>query len=271
MSRDLPWMKFDPVRFSDEPKLRKCSRQARSLYVDMLKLMHHARPYGHALIDGEPQSAADLAAIFGDAASDVAAWLGELTTTGALKVADTGAHFCPRMVRDWEKLERDRANGAKGGNPHIATQAEMTECANRDAVRRLKDAERKRAKRAAERAEKSSGPQTCPQPSRNVSAPSAQSPSGHPPDKSPEALEPQGGVQGLTHPIKLREETLRDLSSSETESPASSSARAWDEGVVSPLRERVTQRAEAKRQADTEPQQATLRLPPVIVSERRSA
>lgn len=237
MSRDLPWMKFDPVRFSNEPKLRKCCRQARSLYVDMLSLMHHARPYGHVLIDGVVQTPADIAAIFGDAESDVTAWLDQLVSNGVLQRNEAGALYCSRMVRDWAKAEADRANGAKGGNPYIATPSETQQAAMRDAMRREKDAERKRHKRAAQR----SGPQTCPRADRNMSADAADSPRGLSADEPPKNSSGTTNVRGLT-PRSTLEKRLLDknfISSDEAPSAAVTPLAAESGGVPAVERSRA--------------------------------
>jgi hypothetical protein len=222
MSRDFPWMKFDPVRFRDEPKLKKCCRQARSLYVDLLALMHHARPYGHVLLDGAPQSAADLAAIHGDAEADVAAWLAQLVAHGVLQRTEEGALFCPRMVRDWAKAERDRANGALGGNPNAATPSEVQRAAMRNAVDRANAADRQRRARERKRkarcaAENSHAPVT---PAiRNESRDGRDGSRDAWRDEQAQKPSRSRRVTGLTPGAPLREENLRGLDNLEPSAP----------------------------------------------------
>lgn len=115
-----PWMKFYPQDWRGDAKLRRCSRAARSLWLDMLGLMHEATPYGHLVMDGKPLEATDLARIFGDHWRSVQAFLKELSDAGVYSVTPSGIVFSRRMVRDEETRQR-RANGGVRSleNPNV--------------------------------------------------------------------------------------------------------------------------------------------------------
>jgi len=49
-----PWLKFFPSDWRADPALRMCSLAARGLWIEMLCLMHEARPHGSLLVNGKP-------------------------------------------------------------------------------------------------------------------------------------------------------------------------------------------------------------------------
>lgn len=114
-----PWLKWYPADWRQEPTLRMCSRAARSLWMDMLGLMHDAEPYGHLLINGKRPSHKQLAAVLGDGLKDTEKWLAELNEAGVYSVTDDGTIYCRKMVRDEQKRQQDKENGSLGGNPHL--------------------------------------------------------------------------------------------------------------------------------------------------------
>lgn len=114
-----PWLKWYPADWRQEPTLRMCSRAARSLWMDMLGLMHDAEPYGHLLINGKRPSHKQLAAVLGDGLKDTERWLAELSEAGVYSVTDDGTIYCRKMVRDEQKRQEDKANGGLGGNPRL--------------------------------------------------------------------------------------------------------------------------------------------------------
>ena len=114
-----PWLKWYPADWRQEPTLKMCSRAARSLWMDMLGLMHDAEPYGHLLINGKRPSNKQLAAVLGDNPRDMEKWLTELNEAGVYSVTDEGTIFSRKMVRDGIKQQQDKANGALGGNPDL--------------------------------------------------------------------------------------------------------------------------------------------------------
>lgn len=118
IAKKRPWMKFYPADWRADPRLRSCSLGARGLWADMLALMHEADPYGSLLVNGAPVNDRQLAALVGAPARDVRVCLAELEGAGVFS-RDGEIIFSRRMRRDFEKAERDKANGAKGGNPSV--------------------------------------------------------------------------------------------------------------------------------------------------------
>lgn len=114
-----PWMKWYPSDWRSEPALRMVSRSARSLWMDMLGLMHEAEPYGELRLNGKALKPAGLAALLGDRVSDVSRWLLELEVAGVSSRTSDGVIFSRRMVRDRAKALKDKENGSRGGNPAV--------------------------------------------------------------------------------------------------------------------------------------------------------
>jgi hypothetical protein len=120
MAKDkAPWMKWYPADWRQEPTLRLCSRAARSLWCDMLGLMHEAEPYGLLLVSGRALNERQLAAVLGDNEKDVRGWLSELEEAGVFSRNEEGVIFSRRMLRDKAKEEENRRNGKAGGNPRL--------------------------------------------------------------------------------------------------------------------------------------------------------
>ena len=115
-----PWMKFYTVDWMGEPKLKLVSRAARSLWIDMLCLMHQAGT-GRLEMAGRPMTEKELAAVLGDNPRTTRKLLAELAAARVSVVVDGSFVASSRMIEDVEKLEKDRSNGRKGGNPDIKT------------------------------------------------------------------------------------------------------------------------------------------------------
>lgn len=103
-----PWLKWYPADWRQEPTLRMCSRAARSLWMDMLGLMHDAEPYGHLLINGKRPSNKQLAAVLGDGLKDTEKWLAELEEAGVYSKTEDGTIFSRRMIADGERSEEGK-------------------------------------------------------------------------------------------------------------------------------------------------------------------
>lgn len=119
MSGKKPWLKFYVDDWRAEPNLKLVGRPARSLWVDLMCLMHKAEPYGHLLIEGVKPSFADLSKILGDTEKEIFKLIGELTAKRVCSITEAGVLYSRRMVRDHLKAETDKANGKGGGNPTL--------------------------------------------------------------------------------------------------------------------------------------------------------
>lgn len=119
-----PWMKFYFGDWRTDPRLKMVSRAARSLWLDMLSLMHNAEPYGFLLVDGVAPSQEQLARLVGDSERDVRKWLNELVSAGVPSIVGHdmphdvlalvppnlpgGTFLSRRMLRD---RDHENANG----------------------------------------------------------------------------------------------------------------------------------------------------------------
>jgi hypothetical protein len=109
-----------------DTNLRACSLHARGLWIEMICLMHDARPYGHLVVGEAAIDPPTLARIVGESPPRVKALLAELETKGVFKRTEAGVIYSPRMVRDGE-IRRIRAEaGAKGGNPALLQKPKPT-------------------------------------------------------------------------------------------------------------------------------------------------
>jgi hypothetical protein len=114
-----PWSKFYWADWRSDPKLRMCSLGARGLWMEMLSIMHESSEYGHLLVNEKSPSEQQLGIICGATSSEIRKCKKELQGAGVPEIRKDGVWFSRRMVRDKEKRLRDKANGAKGGNPYV--------------------------------------------------------------------------------------------------------------------------------------------------------
>lgn len=117
--KKLPWLKFWVVDWLNEPSLRFCSRGARSLWMDMLCLMHMATPYGHLTRNGVAVDANGLAKLVGDRLEEVTPLLEELEREKVFSKDAEGRIFSRRMVKE-DHIRQVRSDaGRLGGNPML--------------------------------------------------------------------------------------------------------------------------------------------------------
>lgn len=173
-----PWMKFYPGDWRSDPRLRMCSLAARGLWVEMLALMHEAKPYGYLLVGGKPPSDSQLAILVGAPPEAVPGLLSELGLAGVFSRDRRGVLFSRRMVRDEIKSRSFRKNGLLGGNPSLRKERDNTVGVNpHDKAQRL-EARDQRLEREEE--------------------------SPIPPSKSGSDLVPAEPVKTETHPARKR-------------------------------------------------------------------
>lgn len=118
------WSKFWWQDWAADPALRKCSLAAQGLWMRLLCIMHEADPRGHLLIDGDPPTAKDLAAITGASLREIAALLKELKQAKVYSQTMRGVVYSRRMVKDTAASERGQHTGRLGGNPTLLAQRE---------------------------------------------------------------------------------------------------------------------------------------------------
>jgi hypothetical protein len=113
------WIKWYPSDWRADPCLRQCSISARGLWIELLGFMHQAEPYGFLLINGKVPTNAELGRLVGCHHHTITALLTELATHGVTSVSPRGVIYSRRMVRDYDKYLKHKANGQKGGSPYI--------------------------------------------------------------------------------------------------------------------------------------------------------
>jgi hypothetical protein len=115
-----PFIKWYPVDWRADPRLRMCSLAARGLWIELIGYMHEGEPYGYLTINDVAPSVEDIAALVGRPLPEVRKAMAELElrqvySTDALQ----GTPYSRRMVRDKAKADTDRINGKGGGNPKL--------------------------------------------------------------------------------------------------------------------------------------------------------
>lgn len=125
----LPYLKFFTADWRSEPRLKMVSRAARSLWIDIICLIHESGT-GRLEIDGRNPSDKDLAAILGDNPRTVRKLLSELENAGVFSRDEQQFVISRRIIRDRIKAERDANNGRKGGNPALKTAKNASEGVN---------------------------------------------------------------------------------------------------------------------------------------------
>jgi hypothetical protein len=121
-----PWFKFDPEAWRNDKALALVSIGARGLWVEMLCLMHQARPYGHLLVGvgGRPLTDEHLSILVKVPLTQLPALLGELEDAGVFSRNRNGVIYSRRMCADEKKARIARRNGKAGGNPSLCKKTE---------------------------------------------------------------------------------------------------------------------------------------------------
>jgi hypothetical protein len=113
-----PWIKFYPTDWLAESKLKTISRAARSLWFDMLCLMHQTGN-GRLEINGRPMTEKELAQILGDNPRTIKTLLSEIELAGVSSRIEGDFIASRRLIQDRIKAELDTLNGRMGGNPSL--------------------------------------------------------------------------------------------------------------------------------------------------------
>ena len=110
-----PWMKWYTSDWRAEPTLRMVSRSARSVWVDLLGLMHESTLLGSLLLNGRIPTHQDLAKVLGDDPQNLAEWMDELEEAGVFSRDEDGTIYSRKMRHDAEISEKGRKDVQKRG------------------------------------------------------------------------------------------------------------------------------------------------------------
>lgn len=108
-----------------DPNLRRCSRAARGMWVDILCLMFECEDRGVLMTGGEPWSDEDIAAAVGGDISEGLACITELLRKGVAHRNGSGAIFSRRMARD-EQIRQERARAGQIGGSKAQANLKQT-------------------------------------------------------------------------------------------------------------------------------------------------
>lgn len=113
-----PWLKFYPGDWQSEVTLKRVSRAARSLWLDILCLIHQGGD-GRLQFNGDNPTERDLSAVLGDDPRTIRKLLAELESAGVFSRDGQNFITSRRILRDNIKAEQDKNNGKLGGNPSL--------------------------------------------------------------------------------------------------------------------------------------------------------
>lgn len=113
------WTKFYWSDWLSDLGLRRCSVEARGLWIDMLCIAAGHDPIGYVAVNGEGLSEDEIAKIACLSPTVCSTLIGELERNGVFSRDRNGKIYSRRMVRDEKKASKARRNGKKGGNPSL--------------------------------------------------------------------------------------------------------------------------------------------------------
>jgi len=116
----LPSFQFYPGDWLKDPSLRRCTKSAKGVWIDMICLSFECEERGVFATSGVPWPDGDIVAAVGGDNAEVTRALEELLAKGVCSRNQSGAIFCRRVVRDEMKRRKcSEAGKAGGGNPAL--------------------------------------------------------------------------------------------------------------------------------------------------------
>ena len=117
----LPSFQFYPQDWRSDPGLRACTREERSVWLDLLCIMHDSPRRGVLLLPtGEPMPVEEIARNIGETRTKTVHFLEKIAQRGVSSTEEeTGALFSRRMVSDEYISQLRRSSGSLGGNPAL--------------------------------------------------------------------------------------------------------------------------------------------------------
>jgi hypothetical protein len=114
-----PSYQWYPGDWKRDTALQSCSWEARSLWRDLLDIMHDGDPYGHLSINGKALQTPQIADMVRLPLPRVRRYLQELIAAGVPSLTGEGVIFSRRMVKDEHIRNVRAAAGKRGGNPNL--------------------------------------------------------------------------------------------------------------------------------------------------------
>lgn len=112
---ERPFIKFFTSDWLGDTKLRRCSRNAKGVMIDLMCWMNDSPEIGYLVRDGRASTDSEvLIDLAGDRTADQQG-LDELLKHGVLLRDDRGVIHCPRMVRDAHTYDQKAFAGRQGG------------------------------------------------------------------------------------------------------------------------------------------------------------
>lgn len=116
------WRKFNFVEWRSDADLRRCSREARSFWLDLVGLIYDAEDGGRLSIKGRAPSDRELAEILGDDPRTVRRLMSELQAAGVFDFEDNFV-ISRRILREEHQAKIAKEYGQRGGNPSLKNKA----------------------------------------------------------------------------------------------------------------------------------------------------
>ncbi len=117
------WTKFFWSDWLSDVGLRRCSIEARGLWMDMLCVAAAHDPIGYVAVNGEALSETEIAKLACLDSTVASTLLSELDRNGVFSRTRTGMIYSRRMVRDEKKSRNSQKNGKLGGNPTLCNKS----------------------------------------------------------------------------------------------------------------------------------------------------
>ena len=113
LANKLPAFQFYPGDWLKDPNLRRCSKAAKGVWIDMMCLMFECEDRGILASGGVPWTKEEISAAIGGDHAENLACIEELLRKGVVSLTKLGAISNRRMVRDEEMRANHRARQHK--------------------------------------------------------------------------------------------------------------------------------------------------------------
>jgi hypothetical protein len=115
----MPAFQFYPGDWRRDPGVNALNRHDRSVWFDILCIMHESEERGVLLLAGKPMPEEALGRLLSVDVESLRQSLSTIAAYGVSSTREDGALFCRRMVRDEEKRQIQAEDGKRGGNPAL--------------------------------------------------------------------------------------------------------------------------------------------------------